>query len=295
MEMHQVRYFLAVARTLNFTRAAEDCNVAQPSLTRAIRQLEEEFGGDLFRRERPHAQLTELGLRMQPLLQQCYDSALGARSLASSIKSGKVGSLRIALSATIDMALLMPHILELRKHFKGLELKLLRGTAAELAGFMKSGNAELGIASTLDDTWERLDAWPLFTERFLLVVAGGHRLADRSPIELADLHGEPLLMCPYCEHFSTLCGALRSQDLDVDRAHEVPSERDLQTFLEHGLGVAFAPQSTSLPASLIRIPIAGFDFRRTISLYGVAGRQRTPVATMMMKMLRAADWSRYAT
>ena len=55
MEMHQVRYFLAVARTLNFTRAAEECNVAQPSLTRAIRQLEEELGGDLFRRDRLQA------------------------------------------------------------------------------------------------------------------------------------------------------------------------------------------------------------------------------------------------
>ena len=58
MEMHQVRYFLAVARALNFTRAAEECHVAQPSLTRAIRQLEGELGGDLFRRERPQAQLT---------------------------------------------------------------------------------------------------------------------------------------------------------------------------------------------------------------------------------------------
>ena len=69
MEMHQVRYFLAVARMLNFTRAADDCNVTQPSLTRAIKQLEAELGGDLFRRERPAAQLTELGQRMHPLLQ----------------------------------------------------------------------------------------------------------------------------------------------------------------------------------------------------------------------------------
>src|SRR6201993_2155410 len=98
MEMHQVRYFLAVARTLNFTRAAEECHVAQPSLTRAIQQLEGELGGDLFRRERPHAQLTELGQRMLPLLRRCYESALGARALASSIKSGEVGALRLALS-----------------------------------------------------------------------------------------------------------------------------------------------------------------------------------------------------
>ena len=93
MEMHQVRYFLAVARALNFTRAAEECHVAQPSLTRAIRQLEGELGGDLFRRERPQAQLTELGQRMLPLLKQCYESALSARSLASAIKKGEVGSL----------------------------------------------------------------------------------------------------------------------------------------------------------------------------------------------------------
>src|SRR5215216_1657080 len=87
MEMHQVRYFLAVTRTLNFTRAAEECNVAQPSLTRAIKQLEAELGGDLFRRERPRAIMTELGERMLPLLRQCYDSAISARTLASSIKS----------------------------------------------------------------------------------------------------------------------------------------------------------------------------------------------------------------
>src|ERR1051325_9798807 len=101
MGMHQIRYFLAVAQLLNFTRAAEECNVAQPSLTRAIKQLEAELGGDLFRRERPAAQLTELGLRMLPLLTQCYDAALGARSLASSFKSGEVGALRIAIAEAV--------------------------------------------------------------------------------------------------------------------------------------------------------------------------------------------------
>jgi DNA-binding transcriptional LysR family regulator len=295
MEMHQVRYFLAVARTLNFTRAAEECNVAQPSLTRAIRQLEDELGGDLFRRERPHAQLTELGQRMQPLLQQCYDSALGARSLASSIKSGEIGSLRIALSATIATALLMPYILELRKQFKGLEVKLLRGTAPQVAEFMKSGSAELAIASSIGDTWDRLDTWPLFTEGYVLMVGGGHRLARRGSIQLSDLRGEALLMRTYCEHLESLTSVLRSQDFAVERAHEVPSEHDLEVFLEQGLGVAFAPQSVFLSDCVKRVPVAGLDLQRTVSLYSVAGRQRTPVANMIMKMLRATDWSRYAS
>ena len=198
MEMHQVRYFLAVARTLNFTRAADECNVAQPSLTRAVRQLEEELGGDLFRRERPHAQLTELGQRMLPLLSQCYESALGARSLASAIKSGEVSTLRIALSDTVDLALLIPHILELYGHYQSMEIKLSRGTALEVAELLKTGQAELAVAASLGDTWDRLDNWPLFTERFELIANSGHRLAALDVITFSELssgttaHAHPL-------------------------------------------------------------------------------------------------------
>src|ERR1043165_1055742 len=83
MEMHQLRYFLAVAQTLNFTRAAEQCNVSQPALTRAIQQLEQELSGPLLRREGKLSHLTELGVRMLPLMRQCYESALAAKSLAS--------------------------------------------------------------------------------------------------------------------------------------------------------------------------------------------------------------------
>src|SRR5882757_8481087 len=70
MEMHQVRYFLAVAETLNFTRAAEKCNVTQPALTRAIQKLEEELGGLLLRRERNLTHLSDLGRLMKPHLEQ---------------------------------------------------------------------------------------------------------------------------------------------------------------------------------------------------------------------------------
>src|SRR5215510_382894 len=135
MDMHHVRYFLAVARTLHFTRAADECNVTQPSLTRAIKQLEDELGGDLFRRERPQAQLTELGQRMFPLLKQCYDSALHARSLATAIKKGEVGALKLAVSGTIDLAILTSRLAELIRVFRGLEIKVLRGTASDLVEF----------------------------------------------------------------------------------------------------------------------------------------------------------------
>src|SRR4051795_2997900 len=182
MEMHQVRYFLAVAQLLNFTRAAEECNVTQPSLTRAIKQLEAELGGDLFRRERPAAQLTELGQRMHPLLKQCFEAATGARSLASSFRSGEIGALRVALTHSIDLSLLIPHLDQIKRQFNRLEFRFLRGNSSEVAEFLKKGEAELGIAAELGEDWDRLDTWPLFTESFDIVINKRHPLASREEI-----------------------------------------------------------------------------------------------------------------
>ena len=294
MEMHQVRYFLAVARALNFTRAAEECNVAQPSLTRAIRQLEGELGGDLFLRERPHAQMTELGQRMLPLLKQCYDSAISARSLASAIKKGEVGSLRLAVSHTIDPSLVTPHVVELGKLFEGLELKLLRGTGAEVLEYLKKGEVELGLAAQIGEEWERLDSWPLFTEEFQLTVNSMHSFAQRPNIPLEELKQERMMVRTYCETTPELLDLLRMREFDVTRFHEVSADGDLLALLEAGLGVALLPRSTQSPVTLVRIAVEGIELKRTIYLYGVAGRQRTAVASAMMKMLRAYDWSSYA-
>jgi DNA-binding transcriptional LysR family regulator len=292
MEMHQVRYFLAVAQLLNFTRAAEECNVTQPSLTRAIKQLEAELGGDLFRRERPAAQLTELGQRMHPLLKQCYDAAAGARSLASSFRSGEIGALRIALTHSIDLALLIPHLNEIRRQFNRLELRFLRGTSREVGDFLKKGEAELGIAAEIDEAWDRLDVWPLFTENFELVVGDGHRLAGRSSIELEDLRSEQLLARTFCEHARRISASLREHG--IEHGHEISSERDLIELVEADIGVAMVPHTSPLPETLTRATVTGLDARRTVNLYGVAGRQRTAVANAVMRMLRGADWREIA-
>jgi DNA-binding transcriptional LysR family regulator len=287
--MHQVRYFLAVARTLNFTRAADECNVTQPSLTRAIKQLEAELGGDLFRRERP-TQLTELGQRMHPLLKQCYDAAAGARSLASSFKSGEIGALRIALTHSVDLSLLIPFLNQIKRQFNRLEFKFLRGDQSEVAEMLKRGEAELGIAAELDKDWDRLDCWPLFTEDFQLVVHGSHRLAGREGVAIDDLRAEQLLSRTYCEHWDRVGAAFREHGLDVDRSHEISSERDLIELLEAEIGIAVIPATSPIPDTLKRTTVEGLDARRTVHLYGVAGRERTAVASAVMRMLRGADW-----
>jgi DNA-binding transcriptional LysR family regulator len=294
MEMHQVRYFLAAVSELNFTKAADRCNVSQPSLTRAIKQLEAELGGDLFRRERPQAQLTDLGQRMLPLLKQCYDSALGARSLATAIKGGEVGALRLVLSRTVGLDLLTRYFSELTRLFAGLEMKLLRGTGADVVELLKKGDAELAIAGTIDETWERLDKWPLFTERFQLLVNRKHPLAEHPQITIDELREQRLLQRNYCEDAAQTSELLRGHSIEAERGHDVTTDEDLRVLIEADFGVALAPRSMQTPADLAKVPVGEVELSRTVYVYGVAGRQRTAVGAAMLKMLRAADWSRYS-
>ncbi len=98
MELNQIRYFLTLCRELNFTRAAEQCHVSQPALTKAIKNLEEELGGELFRRERSNTHLTDLGRLMQPHLEQVLAATESAKSEAGSFKTAKKAPLRLGVS-----------------------------------------------------------------------------------------------------------------------------------------------------------------------------------------------------
>jgi DNA-binding transcriptional LysR family regulator len=290
LEIHQIRYFLAACRTLNFTRAAEECNVTQPSLTRAIQQLESELGGELFARERNLTHLTELGTRMMPLMRQCYESAVSAKTLAASLKSGGLAPLKLALSHSVSISLVLPALTELSRGLKGLELKFLRGPGAEVAEALKKGAADLAVAGPLPGEWERLDSWPLFAERFVLAVSVDHHLANRERVDIEELKSAPIIRRAHCECLAAVESLLAEHGAGGQRAHEANNENDVAALLKINVGTAIVPASTPLPAGVRRIEIAGFDLKRSLSAYAVAGRPRGPAVTTLLKMLRATDW-----
>ncbi len=294
MEMHQVRYFLAVTRALNFTRAAEECHVAQPSLTRAIKQLEQELGSELFRRERNLTHMTDFGQRMLPHLKQCYDSAATAKDLAFSLKTGDLAPVCIALSTAINLALLVSHLKELMRVFEGLELRFVRGSVTAVAEALKKGDAEIAVAGPIREAWDRFDSWPLFTEPFCLAVNKEHPFAKRSAIEPEDLANERLLWRSYCEHAAELDAFLKNRKLHTAISHKVDCENDLLALLEANLGVGVFPSSTPRSNNIKCITINGLELRRAVCLYSVAGRQRSPATTALIKLMRASDWSPFS-
>jgi DNA-binding transcriptional LysR family regulator len=290
MEMYQVRYFLSVARKLNFTRAADECDVAQPSLSRAIKQLEAELGGELFRRERPQAILTELGNRMLPILNRCYESANNATAVAAAARKGEAGALRIALSHSIDLGLLLSPIRELNRTFDGLGMVVRRGSATEVLEFLKAGVTEVALAAA-DESEQSHERFPLFDEDFLLRCSRMHRMANRANLSLDDLRHERFILPRHGEHFESLAAWLRKVKIDLERCHEAYSDADMLKFVADELGVALAPRSAPLCDGVVSAPVEGLDLRRTVCAFGANGRPRSAAASMLINLLRAADWS----
>ncbi len=290
MEMHQIRYFLAVARTLNFTQAADECNVSQPSLSRAVIKLEEELGGDLFRRERSLTHLTELGRMMQPLLQQTYDAAASAKTLATSYRKGGVAPLRLALSTTVDMRLLIRPLSGLMEALPGVELKFFRGTAPQVAEQVKGGEFELGLAGLLDEDWDRFKTWVLFTSPLHLVVHKTHKLAASGAVTLRDVMQERLLGRPYCEMHPRFGELLAKSDIREVPGDMLAADQDVLELIKSNLGVSIMPATTQLDERLRSIPIADFQLECPTLLYTVIGRQHSAAASALIQLLRAANW-----
>ena len=141
MELSQVRYFLAVARELNFTRAAEQCNVTQPALSRGIKMLEDEFGGALFRRERRHTHLTELGRMVHTYLAGIYENSMSAKQIAEQYTRLKKTPLKLGIMSTISPNEIVELVAAICAHHPGVELHLCDTDAKSTAGAPAVGRA----------------------------------------------------------------------------------------------------------------------------------------------------------
>src|SRR3954470_17721806 len=124
LQLYQVRYFLAVARTLNFTRAAEQCNVTQPALTKAVHKLEQQLGGTFIHRERHLTQLTELGKMILPMLEKIFAATEAVRFQAQGYQNKTIAPLRIGLVPSVSAALITELLLELARIIPDLRVDM---------------------------------------------------------------------------------------------------------------------------------------------------------------------------
>lgn len=294
MEIRQIRYFLAAARELNFTRAAAKCNISQPSLTRSIGLLEAEFGGDLFRRERNLTHLTDLGRRMVPLMTQCIENADHASRLANAIRSSKVVSLKLAVRDGIPLEPFVPYLLRLAGAFPQFDFNIRRGEPADLASRLKEGEVDILLGPRPDDTWDRFEHWPLYQCEYALAFRADHPMSRKTVIAMEDLNGASLLHRPDCGVSTQLRAQLEEAGVTLQPALEFARDDDLISYLASSQSIAFLPVASHLRASLVRRSLQGPDCSFRMHATTVSGRQRGPALGLFLTQLRAADWQSVA-
>jgi DNA-binding transcriptional LysR family regulator len=290
MELHQVRYFLAVASTLNFTRAAEMCNVTQPALTKGVQKLEQELGGQLIYRERQLTHLTDLGKAVLPMLERALASTEAVRRRARQFQQKQVASLAIGLAPSISASLVLEPIAETRKFVPGLHVELREETPDDLVELLLEGEINVALVGDIDDKPERIDDWSLFAERYVAVLAPSHQLADLPAIGVEALREATILDRSNCEVVPKFQHLL-FPDAPPDQNHRSGRDLHLQHLAAAGFGIVLAPEHMPRLPSLKALPIEGDPVWREVHLLAVQGRRYSPALDAFVKVARLRDWS----
>jgi len=290
MDLTQIRYFLSLARTLNFTRAAEACNVTQPALTKSIQRLEEELGGPLLLRERSLTQLTPLGQAMLPLLEQTHAAAERAKEHAAGMKRQTSSPLRVGLASDVPTLPFLPVLEELAARLPGFELSLADAGSAALCEALLHGTLDAAVVTGHAALPDRLNRWPLFTDAAVLMMPPGHALDTADAVPLAALDGATVICrAPDCGMARLLEQAQRDHGARPGHQHQAGAAGRVADLVRAGLGVGLSTELAAVPDGLHKRPVAG-QAVHDVLLVAVAGRPFTRAADAFIKLARAREW-----
>jgi len=290
MEMQQVRYFVSLAQTLNFTRAAEQCNVSQPALTRAIQQLEHELGGPLFHRERNNTHLSELGRMMLPYLETVYASTLAAKDAAKSAKKIENVTMTLGAMCTIGPQLIADLIVRFQAEHPDVEVRVIDGEASAMIEKLEKGDLHLSIVGVPDELPDTLHQVPVFTERFVIVIPRNHPWAEKNAIRVAELNGEPYVGRTNCEVFQMVTQDFARRGVTTKKVFSSPRDEWVQKMIKAGLGFGFFPEYCVTDPDLIVRPLIEPGYSRTIYLATVRGRPHSPAIGAFVREARRHTW-----
>ena len=248
MEMHQLRYMVAVARTGNFSRAAEQCRVAQPSLSQQIMKLEEELGERLFDRLKRETKLTPAGDAFLRRAVRILEEVDAAKREATDAKALPCGVVTMGVLPTIAPYLLPKILTAFTDKFPSVEIVIQEDTTARLLRHLHAYEIDFALAS-LPIQNERLAVRALFSEELLLALPPGHPLARKRTVGVADLEGERLIVMQagHCLGDQVLRFCDR-RDLHPKISFRSAQLETIQALVSAGLGISLIPAMAVQPA-----------------------------------------------
>ncbi|MFD8706035.1 LysR family transcriptional regulator [Kitasatospora sp. NPDC059648] len=266
MQLQQLRYFLAVAETRHFTRAAEAEHVAQPSLSQQIRALERELGAELFHRTRGNIALTDAGDALLPLARRILADTESARLAVQETVQLRRGRVRLGAPPSLCTSLVPDVLRVFRDRYPGVALGVREGGSRDLVRWLAAGELDLALVITppSGEAAPALAVTELLHEELVLVSAAG---PARRPVRVAELRGQPLVM--FREGYDVREAALaacRAAGFEPEFAVEGGEMDAVLGFVRAGLGPAVVPGMVAARSGLSVTPFAGPGLGRTIAV-----------------------------
>jgi DNA-binding transcriptional LysR family regulator len=295
VELHQLRYFVAVAEHRHFTRAARDLAVAQPSISKQVRLLEDELGAPLFHRMRGNVTLTPAGEALLPWARRVLLDVGAATDEVRELAGLRRGRLSVGATPSLTTAILPGALARFRAAYPGIDVKLHEAGSQVLVRELVEGLLDLALV-ILPARHPSLITTPLLKEELVVAASADHPLAARKSVAVADLRNVPLVMFRegYDLRASTLaaCGAAGFEPRFAVEGGEMDG---VLRMTEAGLGVAIVPSMVVARGGPLRaVRISRPVMTRTIAFAHRKDRRPSRAAAELMDavvaLVRSREW-----
>jgi len=295
LELHQLRYFCAVAETGSFSRAGEQSHVSQPSLSQQIMKLEDELGVRLFDRLGRSVRLTEAGQTFLPRARSVLRELEAARGDVAEQKDSVGGSVTIGVIPTVAPYFLPERLTWFSRKFPQVRLTVVEEITPVLLDQVRGSKVDLAILA-LPIRGHEFETFPLLTEPLFAALPSGHKLAKRRALSLKDLRTQPFLLLRdgHCFRDTAVAACDRAR-LHPQIIFESGQFSSLLSMVGAGMGVSIVPEMAidkKLRCRFVRIddPAAS----RTIGALILRGRSLSRAHHAFLSQLRASASSRQA-
>jgi LysR family hydrogen peroxide-inducible transcriptional activator len=290
MELHQLRYFCAVAETGSFSRAAEHSHVAQPSLSQQILKLEDELGARLFDRLGRSVQLTDVGKAFLPRARAVLRELEAAKGDAAERKDSVAGSLTVGVIPTIAPYFLPSKLTSFARQFPQARVTVVEEITPVLLDRLRASTIDVAILA-LPIRGHEFDTFALLTERLFAALPKKHPFAGRRSLALKDLRKEPFLLLRdgHCFRDTAVAACDRAR-LNPQIIFESGQFSSILSMVSTGMGVSIVPEMAIEKHPRCRyVRIADDEATRTIGATVLRGRSLSRLQNAFLTHLRPAN------
>jgi DNA-binding transcriptional LysR family regulator len=290
MDLNQVKYFLNLAESLNFTEAARVSGISQPSLTKAIQRLEDEFGGPVLYRDGKDTRLTALGRDLIVEFMRIQSALENITELAENSVAGRSRKINIGVASTIAPRVFAKFWALVLKELPEVELLLHPLNPGEAEAEVLSGKYDMCLLTNPPEPNFKLTIQPLFQERLRLALASRHPLAETDEITPEQMMEQPYIDRMHCEFRTQLIKHFMDRNIVMRPRFQSEREDWVQQMVAQGAGVCSLPEHSAIVDGIVLRAVKGLALSRNISMVAVSGSANPREVRVILGLSKDFSW-----